>query len=162
QLPTSTTSLAGTYDESQEETVSFGVKPRNVYIIALNIAPFLPYIYGVLRVYAEQDPLVTKAYRFREPYFFNMAPEKIAAKLQEPAVLGLSCYVWNFRKHMKIACLCKQRYPDTLVVAGGPHIPERVGDFFVEHPYVDIVVHGEGEIAFQRLLRENLAKSPDW
>jgi putative methyltransferase len=144
------------------ETLSTDATQRNVYIVSLNVAPFLPYIYGLLRVHAEEDPLVAQSYAFQEPFFFKMAPERIVAKLQAPAILGLSCYVWNLRKHMKVARLCKERFPNTLIVAGGPQIPERVGDFLERHPYVDIVVHGEGEISFQRLLREGLQAHPDW
>ncbi len=63
---------------------------------------------------------------------------------------------------MKIARLCKDRYPKALVVAGGPHIPKDAIGFFSEHPYVDLIVHGEGELAFRGILRENLASTPDW
>ena len=139
---------------------------NNVYLVTLNsapyVTPFLPYVYGLLRVYAEADPLVAQAYTFKEPFFLLAQPAKIVEKLEQPAVLGLSCYIWNFRRHMKVARLTKARYPHTLVVAGGPQIPDRVEDFFEQHPYVDLLVHGEGERPFQALLRERLAEVPDW
>src|SRR5436853_2334275 len=139
---------------------------NNVYLVTLNsapyVTPFLPYVYGLLRVYAEADPVVAQAYTFKEPFFLPAQPTKIAEKLEQPAVLGLSCYIWNFRRHMKVARLTKARYPQTLVVAGGPQIPDRVEDFFEQHPYVDLLVHGEGERPFQALLRERLAEVPDW
>ena len=139
---------------------------RNVYIVALPTppltSPFLPYIYGLLRASAEDDPQVTEAYDFRSPFFLQTKADKVVAALQEPAVVGLSCYVWNFRQHMKIARLCKARYPKTLVVAGGPHIPNDGGAFFSKHPYVDLLVHGEGELAFRAILRQNLSAAPDW
>ena len=136
---------------------------RNVYIVSLNMAPFLPYVYGTLRVAAEADPDVAREYAFPEPFFYNkVRPAEIVDALTEPAVLGLSCYVWNFHKHMKTAALCKQRHPETLVVAGGPHVPDRVDDFFDRHPYVDVLVHGEGEVPFRSILKQNLAEHPDW
>ena len=138
---------------------------KNIYFMELNGTPyyvFLPYVYGVLRAAAEEDPEIASAYVFKEPCFVMWKPEQIVNKLEEPAVLGLSCYVWNFRKQMKIAKLCKARHPDTLVVAGGPHIPNRIDDFFLQHPYVDLLVHGEGELPFKRILRENLAAHPDF
>lgn len=140
--------------------------PRKVHVVALNEIPFLPYIYGLLRVSAEEDPLVAKHYVFEPPWFFRSSVAEVVEGLEGlegPGVLALSCYVWNFRRHMKIARLCKARHPQTLVVAGGPHIPKAaVERFFEEHPYVDIAVHAEGEIPFQRLLRENLREEPRW
>jgi putative methyltransferase len=135
---------------------------KNVYIVVLNQVPFLPYIYGLLRVYAEQDPDICAAYKFQEPFFLMQSPGEIAARIESPAVLGLSCYVWNFHKQMKIARICKEQNPDTLVVAGGPHIPEQLGNFFTKYPYVDLLVHNEGEIAFQRILKEAISSIPDW
>jgi putative methyltransferase len=51
---------------------------------------------------------------------------------------------------------------DCLVVCGGPHIPEQPGDFFTRFPHADILVHGEGEIPFTRLLREILMEKPNF
>ena len=135
---------------------------RNVYFAVLNTIPFLPYVYGLLRAHAEEDGTVRDNYRFQDPFFLLERPEAIVDRLEQPTVFGFSCYVWNFRKHMKVAKLCKQRFPETLIVAGGPHVPNRVADFFEEHPYVDFLVHGEGEIPFQGILREALKSTPDW
>src|SRR5689334_24386773 len=97
---------------------------RNVYIIALNAVPFLPYVYGLLRVSVEEDAETARAYRFAEPIFLVEPLEDILGRIRDPAVLGLSCYVWNFRRHMKLARLVKECYPKTLVVAGGPQVPD--------------------------------------
>ena len=83
-------------------------------------------------------------------------------RFDEPAVIGLSCYVWNFRQHMKIARLCKDRFPGCLTVAGGPHVPDHPAEFLRQHPYIDLAVHGEGEQAFTAILRERLSPWPDW
>jgi putative methyltransferase len=139
-----------------------GSPRRKVYFVGLNNVPFLPLVAGLLRSYAEQDPVLTNAYSFPDPVFLPESPQQIAAGITEPDVLGLSCYVWNFRRQMKVARLVKERNPDALVVAGGPHVPDRPGAFFAEHPYVDVLVHGEGEDAFRELLRERLTADPDY
>jgi 2-(S-pantetheinyl)-carbapenam-3-carboxylate methyltransferase len=135
---------------------------QNVYITNFDIAPFLPYIYGALRIYAAGDQALLDEYKFCDPIFHRSRPEAAVDSLQQPAVLGLSCYVWNFRKNMKIARLCKERFPEALIVAGGPHVPDQAEDFLFRHRYVDIAVHGEGELAFQGILRERLSPHPDW
>lgn len=144
------------------ETSSAATRDQNVYVVSLNIAPFLPYIYGVLRAFAEEDPEVRGRYDFKQPFFFNHRPAEIVDGMENPAVLALSCYIWNFRQHMKTARLTKERYPDAVVVAGGPQIPDRPGEFFREHPYVDVIVHGEGELPFRGILRSRLEAEPDW
>lgn len=79
----------------------------------------------------------------------------------EADIVGFSCYMWNFNKQMKIAKLLKERNPNILTVAGGPHVPNIPNDFFQNHPYIDIIVHNEGEITFAKILRE-YTKNKDW
>jgi putative methyltransferase len=76
-------------------------------------------------------------------------------------IVGFSCYMWNFNKQMKLAKLLKEKNPNVLIVAGGPHIPNIPSDFFKQHPYVDIIVHNEGEITFAKILKEYTQKK-DW
>ena len=135
---------------------------RTVYFLGLNNVPFLPLVAAQLRAYAEQDPDVSAAYSFADPVFLADSPTRIAAGVVDPDVLGLSCYVWNFRRQMKVARLVKQRHPEVLVVAGGPHVPDRPGTFFADFPWVDVLVHGEGEDAFREVLRERLRPDPDY
>jgi len=134
--------------------------PDTVYLVALSDIPFLPYVAGLLQARAEQEPELRSAYAFAPPVFITEPMPELVDQIVDPAVVGLSCYVWNFRRHMKLAKLVKARYPDALVVAGGPHVPEPIGSFFDEHPYVDAAVHGEGEEPFTELLRRRLAGAP--
>lgn len=135
---------------------------RRVYLVGLNNVPFLPLVAGQIRAHAERDPVVAATYTFADPVFLPGPVRQLAAAIVDPDVLGLSCYVWNFRRQMKLARLVKQQHPEVLVVAGGPHIPDRPGTFFAEFPWVDVLVHGEGEVAFQRLLRERTRPGPDY
>jgi putative methyltransferase len=135
---------------------------RRVYLIGLNNVPFLPLVAGQLRAYAEQDPLVAATFTFVDPVFLPAPPQQLANEIIDPDVLGLSCYVWNFRRQMKVAQLVKRRHPNVLVVAGGPHVPDSPGTFFAEFPWVDVLVHGEGEVAFQQLLRQRARPDPDY
>lgn len=130
-----------------------------VQIVCLNRLVFLPYVHGLLRGYIEQyTPDLARSLEWGDPIFLDEPADNIASRI-DTDVLGLSCYVWNFKKQMKIAKLVKQRNPDAYVVAGGPHVPNHPGDFFREHPYVDVIVHGEGEITFANLLKLHLSDS---
>lgn len=75
-------------------------------------------------------------------------------------VLLCSAYVWNWEITNTLAKEAKARNPRLRVIFGGPQVPDRMEGFFDAHPYIDSVVHGEGEAAFVEMLanptRENL------
>jgi putative methyltransferase len=134
---------------------------KSVYFLALNYIPFVPYAYGLLRAYAEQNGLIASNYEWKEP-FWQMAPvETVVEKIVDPDILLCSCYVWNHNNHLKIAQMAKERYPDCKVVCGGPHVPDSSESYFSDHPFVDVLVHGEGEIPLENLLVEFLNEKPD-
>ena len=75
-------------------------------------------------------------------------------------MFGLSCYVWNFKRTVKLTRLVKEKYPDCLIIVGGPSVPTSERNYFKDFPHVDILVKGEGEITFQRILQRVISGSP--
>ena len=78
-------------------------------------------------------------------------------------VLAFSTYVWNERGSLRAAQQAKERSPAALVVFGGPSVPrrpERAAAYLREHPFIDVLVFGEGELAFRELLRARLDGRP--
>lgn len=70
-----------------------------------------------------------------------------------PDILCISSFVWNHERTMRIAKTVKEKYPKTIVVAGGPNLDAHKNkNFFAEHPYIDYVVYGDGEQAFVEIL----------
>lgn len=122
---------------------------------------FVPYAYGFLRSYAQQDDRIARHYTWNEPFCHMASAGTITDRIIDPYMLCASCYVWNHNQHVEITARVKKQYPDCLVVMGGPHIPNASETYFKTHPHVDILVHGEGEITFHRLLSELLETSPD-
>lgn len=123
--------------------------------------PRLNYIGASLRAYAETSPLVKEGYDFAHLWDGRARAEDVLDKVNNPFLFAFSCYVFNFEWSMHIAKVVKTAYPSCLIVAGGPHVPNVPNDFFKKHPYVDILVHGEGEITFQNILLEYLKPKPD-
>jgi anaerobic magnesium-protoporphyrin IX monomethyl ester cyclase len=83
--------------------------------------------------------------------FRHDAPaEAIADALVDarPDLIGLSCYVWNIRTLLAVARLIRERRPGIHIVLGGPEVGPLAADVLREHPYVDVVVHSEGEVPF--------------
>ncbi|MBM3461532.1 MAG: radical SAM protein [Armatimonadetes bacterium] len=122
---------------------------------------YVPYVHGVLKTYCDLDEEVRDAWTWDAPVWRMQSVEKMLDRIQAPDVLGFSVYVWNFENSARLAAAVKARFPRTLVVFGGPHVPNDPSDFFARHPYVDVCVHGEGEVPFRALLREMLSEQPN-
>lgn len=78
-----------------------------------------------------------------------------ALLVQPPRLLGWSCYIWNIHRVIRISKLIKERSPGTTIMLGGPHVSGEAdaAALLREHPYIDIVVRGEGEIVLTNYLR---------
>ena len=141
---------------------------RNVYLAQVNNMfgenkAFLPYSVGILQAYAKNQPDLKKAYRFAQPFFLRDPDlNKVAKSLDSPDVLGISAYTWNWEWSKALARAVRKQHPNSLIVMGGPQVPDRSKGFSREHPYVDLLVHGEGEIAFSDVLRERLKETPNY
>ncbi|MDB5194410.1 MAG: hypothetical protein JWN50_424 [Parcubacteria group bacterium] len=123
---------------------------------------FVPYSVGSLQAYALSVPEIKENFEFQNPLFRRDDPETVVGEMEEPAVFGLSCYLWNWEYNKALAQAVRSRFPKALVVFGGEHVPDRSEGFFLEHPYVDILVHKEGEFAFAEILIESLSEKPDY
>jgi len=79
--------------------------------------------------------------------------ESILSKLAEENadVYAFSVYIWNGEETAKLARNLKKIMPDSLIIAGGPEVSyDSEGQ--LEHYSADIIVRGEGEAAFKRLI----------
>lgn len=71
----------------------------------------------------------------------------------KPDILGLSIFLWNESLQYNIAKFCKKHLPSTKIVMGGPHLDAHKDTaWFDKFPYVDYVVYGDGEKAFQQII----------
>ena len=122
---------------------------------------FVPYAYGLLRCYAEQSAAVRENYAWQEPFCRIEPVASLVAKINQPDLLFMSCYAWNFNQQLEIARQVKARYPQCRVVCGGLHIPHDSTGYLERHPFIDILVHGEGEIPVRNLLEELLQAEPN-
>src|SRR5512138_3603078 len=83
-------------------------------------------------------------------------PALLASLLEEtePGMVCFSNFVWNAELSLAFAGRLKERYPECIIVFGGPHYPTEVAGqqaYLQSHPEVDFFVHREGEEAFIRL-----------
>lgn len=85
----------------------------------------------------------------------DATPEAIAGQIlaTNPAIVALSCYVWNIQTFRAVCACLKAARADLTVVLGGPEVGP-VGDaVLAANPGVDVVVKSEGEVTFAQLVR---------
>ena len=115
---------------------------------------FLPYSAARLWSYARpRNWELTKLLPFRLPI-------DEALRGDAPDLIGFSCYIWNWRYNMQLARAAKERWPNVVIVCGGPQIPNKTEGFFDTYPWVDLLIHGEGETAFHKALDLDFSKVP--
>jgi radical SAM superfamily enzyme YgiQ (UPF0313 family) len=113
---------------------------------------YLPYSVGLLQAYVQRHATSAARYEFLLPLYTRTAVAEAVQRLEGADVVAFSVYVWNYRVSLEIARRIKARRPDTLIVFGGPHVPDRAKAFLEENRFVDVACHGEGEAVFLALL----------
>ena len=122
---------------------------------------YLPYAAGLLWAYALQAREVGESYALQEIFFLRSPVEAVAARMEPPFLVGFSCSSWNTEYSKALAQAVKKRFPACHILFGGHNVPPG-GSMLEELPYVDYLIHGEGEIGFQALLIELQKKLPDF
>ena len=114
---------------------------------------YLPLSVGFLQAYAQQHIQNSDRFEFL-PTIYKRTPVKGASEhLSEADIVAFSTYVWNFNISNAIAKRIKQERPETLIVFGGCHVPERTLESFLrENPHIDIAATDEGERPFKAIL----------
>lgn len=123
---------------------------------------FLPHSVGLIKAYCQTIDEITTQFNFLDFVYLRNDPVQTAQNLDAPRIVGISCYLWNWEWSKLLAKSVRERHPDCLIVLGGPQVPGKSQNFFQEHPYIDILVHHEGELTFAEILQEHLKKCPDY
>ena len=106
-----------------------------------------PYAIGCIRSYLlDQSDSGHEVELFKEVEELNRAMEKA-----KPDIVGFSNYLWNINLSYAIAERIKAKYPDILIVFGGPNFPlnsDKQEEWLTKRPCIDLYVMGDGEKPF--------------
>jgi len=131
---------------------------NNLYLVQVadSYGPnkFLPLAVGYLWAYAQQDLEITQNWELKDVIYEKLPIKQVVNSLNTPKLVALSCYVWTWEYNIELAKAIKTKYPNCLIVVGGPQVSKYDLDFFTNNPYFDIAVLGEGEYAFREILRQ--------
>ena len=127
----------------------------------------LPYSTGLLWSYCLQNQEIKNNYELADWICYRDDIDVVFDKITNPSIVGFSCFTWNWKFNKILAQKIKDKYPNCLIVFGGKEPPNEQWlsqnpKWFKSYPYLDIIVHGEGEMTFEEILLENLKNKPDY
>lgn len=125
---------------------------------------YFPYAAGSLVAYAFRDEKIKSEFTFKSFVYKKIDIDKVVDSLENPFVVGFSCYVWNYEYNKILAEKIKEKYPQCYILFGG-HQVNRESDV-LKTDFVDFCLFGEGEEIFRKILlsfigRESLESIPN-
>lgn len=131
---------------------------KNIYLVQAgekylikNRTAYLPYAVGTIAAKAWNHKVVQNSFNLDRIVFLREPIEQMVDSLDDPFLVGFSSYIWNHEYNKAAAKQIKLKFPDCLIVFGGHNVPSDTS-LFEECNYIDIVIHGEGEEVFEKLL----------
>src|SRR5229473_2070651 len=97
---------------------------------------WLPYSVGSLWAYCQQNLEIREEYELGHILFQRVKIADALELFRQPSIVGFSCYVWNTRYNLELASRLKARWPDCLIVFGGPQVPDSSEAYFGRFPFV--------------------------
>lgn len=69
-------------------------------------------------------------------------------------IYAFSCYIWNIETVRDVISDLHKILPDALIWVGGPEVSYRAKEVLNEFPEISVVLMGEGEVTFPKLVSE--------
>jgi len=115
-----------------------------------------PFSISLLVAYIKSKEHLNKFFKFEKSFIFRNKIHEYLKQCKDSDILLCSCYTWNWEITTHFAKEVKKLNPNCLIIFGGPQVPNRTESFFDRYPFVDILVHGEGEIIIENILASYL------
>lgn len=131
------------------------MQKRKIYFFESNIpmdgVVYLPLVSGLLQAYAQSFPEIKELYSFEKYIFMRDTPENMIKNVVDPFMMCFSVCIWNEQLSLAVAQLIKQRFPQCILLFGGPQVTKS---------YLDLgeIIEEEGEKKFVNLLAKLAGK----
>lgn len=112
----------------------------------------VPYATGSIAAYAWQHEDIQKEYELSCFIYKKEKFQDTEDRIRDPFLVAFSCYIWNFEHNKIFARELKEKYPDCLIVFGGHNVSYNSSSLLEECPFIDFLIHDEGEVPFYKLL----------
>ena len=116
-----------------------------------------PFSIATLVAFLKSFEEIKNNFKFEKTFIFRDKLQEYVTKSEGADMLLCSCYAWNLEVTLYTAKEIKKQNPKCLVILGGPQVPNRSEGFFQKYPFVDILVHGEGELVLSNIFKTYLS-----
>lgn len=114
---------------------------------------FLPLAIAYQWLYAALDPTVLNTWRVADVLIEKLPIDHYVDSLTDDIhMVAMSSYVWNFNYNNQLAKALRQRFPECVIVIGGPEVNKHDPDLIRNRPWFDVAVLGENEPVLRALL----------
>ena len=117
-----------------------------------------PYSIARLVAYIKTKKNLEENFQFEKTFVFRDKIDDYVKRCKDSDILLCSCYAWNWEISKYLAKQVKKINPKCFIIFGGPQVPNHSEEFFEKHPFVDLIVHGEGEYILANIFEEFLNK----
>jgi radical SAM superfamily enzyme YgiQ (UPF0313 family) len=130
------------------------MQKHNVYLVQVAVdfghqnASWLPYSVGCIWSYANQFDDIKNNFILQDIFFKRQSHQEILETIIDPCVVAFSCYVWNSQYSLTLAEKIKAKWPNCIIVMGGPNA--HAG--WSKYKFIDSIVLAEGETTFTKIL----------
>lgn len=136
---------------------------KNVYFVQVNNylskSLYLPYAAGTIVAYAFSHEEIKKDYCFKGFVIEKTDVEKTAKSFDAPFFIGFSNYIWSIDYNLELAKKVKELFPECIICFGGPSVTEDT-ELLSQYPFIDVLIHGEGETVVYELFKAYSENSP--
>ena len=121
----------------------------------LEIAPVfsnqvkLPYSTGVIWSHCLTNKIIKNNYELYEWIYVHEDEDLIFEKIKKSDIIGVSNFVWNENINNSLCNRIKKYNENVKIVYGGLGTPNDAENFLKKHSFIDVIVNGEGEYAFE-------------
>ena len=137
---------------------------KNVYLFQPNYkggmgqftSHWLPYSIATIWAYVEQFDFVKNNFKVQKTFFNRGSEDEVMSNIIDPDICMFSTYIWNENYNLLMAEKIKSKYPNCVIVFGGPQIHTDGFSFQLTNPFVDCVVLNEGEESTKKILESVL------
>lgn len=129
---------------------------KRALLIALNTPGYYSPAIHYLKLYAGKDASLMRQCRiYLAEYDLCVQDQSILNNISKlrPDLLAFSCYLWNIEKALTLAKAVKLAFPEIKILFGGQEVTNSTLSYLECYPFLDILVDGEGEEVFYRLLQ---------
>ena len=132
---------------------------KKVYFAQINNviadAIFLPLSAAYVWEYCNSQSDISSEWELGDIFFERHSIDEYMSLIDEPDVFAFGTYVWNWTVTRDLAAAVRKKYPNCLIVFGGPQVPYKQ-DWLADNRHIcDLIVTYAGEKPFAEILRGN-------